>query len=427
MSGYIGTQPVPQATQTRDSFTATAGQTTFATSGYTPLYLDLFKNGIHLVNNTDYTATNGSDVVLASGAAAGDVIEVVAYTTFEISGVTGLTPSIDDNGNATAITIDSSENVGIGTSSPSSNLHVKTSVDNSLTQGLIIERSANSDKGYINYQAGAFQIRATDGDPIAFGQVSNERMRIDSSGNLLVGNTDTSPYDRTSGNAIAIGDGLISSAQSGGNAAIFNRMTSDGSIVGFRKDGGTVGSIVVDPSNIAIGSGDTGIYFNSGDDALIPVGTGNNLLSSRDNAIDLGRTNTRFKDAYIGGGVYVGGTAAANKFDDLESGTWTPQDNSGNNWTQSSTAKYYKIGDLVTCWFDISHNANIGSNANKLGNFPYTSDSGSNYAGTQGYTTSNSSITFHLGSNSKLADFYVANVSTQMTGRLIGSITYRTA
>ena len=85
--------------------------------------------------------------------------------------------------------IDSSGNVGIGTSSPSSNLHIKTSVDNSLTQGLIIERSANSDKGYINYQAGAFQIRATDGDPIAFGQVSNERMRIDSSGQVGIGTT----------------------------------------------------------------------------------------------------------------------------------------------------------------------------------------------------------------------------------------------
>ena len=72
-----------------------------------------------------------------------------------------------------------------------------------------------------------------------------------------------------------------------------------------------------------IGSGDTGIFFNSGDDALIPVGTGGSLLSSRDNAIDLGRTNARFKDAYIGGGVYLGGTGSANKLDDYEEGTFT--------------------------------------------------------------------------------------------------------
>ena len=89
MSGYIGTQPLPQATQTRDTFTATAGQTSFATSGYTPNFLDVFLNGVHLVNGTDYTATNGSDVVLTSGAAAGDTLQVVAFTTFELAGPAG--------------------------------------------------------------------------------------------------------------------------------------------------------------------------------------------------------------------------------------------------------------------------------------------------------------------------------------------------
>ena len=83
MSGYIGAQPVPQATQTRDVITSTAGQTSFATGGYTPSFLDVFLNGVHLQNGTDYTASNGSDVVLTVGAALGDVLEVVAYTTFE--------------------------------------------------------------------------------------------------------------------------------------------------------------------------------------------------------------------------------------------------------------------------------------------------------------------------------------------------------
>ena len=82
MSGYIGTQPVPQATQTRDSFTATSGQTSFATGGYTPNFLDVYLNGVKLAA-ADYTATNGSDVVLASGAVVNDILEVVAYTTFE--------------------------------------------------------------------------------------------------------------------------------------------------------------------------------------------------------------------------------------------------------------------------------------------------------------------------------------------------------
>lgn len=48
MAGYLGSTPVPQATQHRESFTATEGQTSFATAGYTPQFLDVFLNGSHL-------------------------------------------------------------------------------------------------------------------------------------------------------------------------------------------------------------------------------------------------------------------------------------------------------------------------------------------------------------------------------------------
>ena len=98
MSGYIGTQPVPQATQTRDTFTATAGQTSFATGGYTPQFLDVYLNGIFLNNGDDYTAGNGSEVVLTSPASAGDILEVVAYTTFEVANVSGGGMFKGDNG-----------------------------------------------------------------------------------------------------------------------------------------------------------------------------------------------------------------------------------------------------------------------------------------------------------------------------------------
>ena len=85
MSGYIGTQPVPQATQVRDVFTATSGQTTFATGGYTPNFVDVYLNGVKLVDGDDFTATNGSEVVLTTGATAGDTVEVLAYTAFNVA------------------------------------------------------------------------------------------------------------------------------------------------------------------------------------------------------------------------------------------------------------------------------------------------------------------------------------------------------
>ena len=46
--------------------------------------------------------------------------------------------------------------------------------------------------------------------------------------------------------------------------------------------------------------------------------------SAYDNAIDIGKSDARWKDLYLSGGAYLGGTAAANKLDDYEEGTWTP-------------------------------------------------------------------------------------------------------
>ena len=106
MSGYIGTQPVPQATQTRQTFTAAAGQTSFATAGYTPNYLDVWLNGVKLVNGTDFTATNGSDVVLTSGAADGDTLEVLAFTSFEVLNQNFTGGVTVDNDGATVLTVD---------------------------------------------------------------------------------------------------------------------------------------------------------------------------------------------------------------------------------------------------------------------------------------------------------------------------------
>lgn len=85
--------------------------------------------------------------------------------------------------------ISATGNVGIGTSSIGTNekLLVKTSTDSSVNQGLVIQRSLNSDQGYINYQGGSFQFRSTDGDPLTFGQVSNIRMRINPDGNVGIG------------------------------------------------------------------------------------------------------------------------------------------------------------------------------------------------------------------------------------------------
>jgi len=62
------------------SFTATSNQTIFTvTNGYTPGYVDVYLNGSKLQQSAEFTATDGSTVVLTSGAAANDIIDVVSF------------------------------------------------------------------------------------------------------------------------------------------------------------------------------------------------------------------------------------------------------------------------------------------------------------------------------------------------------------
>jgi len=109
----------------------------------------------------------------ASTAAAG------TFTTFTSTG-------IDDNATSTAITIDASENVGIGTASPATNLHLETSGNT----GIQI-RSGTTSYGNINFNDGATAkgqiLYNHDGDYMRMYVNGSEAMRIDSSGDVGIG------------------------------------------------------------------------------------------------------------------------------------------------------------------------------------------------------------------------------------------------
>jgi len=74
-------------TSSRGTFTATSGQTVFTTTGYDSGFIDIFMNGVKLVVGTDVTATNGTTFTLTTGAVAGDIVEYIAYGTFELTSV----------------------------------------------------------------------------------------------------------------------------------------------------------------------------------------------------------------------------------------------------------------------------------------------------------------------------------------------------
>ena len=83
MAGYIGRIPLSEAIQSRAKYTATGGQTSFSFS-YQPGFLDVYLDGVHLENATDYTATTGTTIVLTSGAIANQVLEAVGLKTFSL-------------------------------------------------------------------------------------------------------------------------------------------------------------------------------------------------------------------------------------------------------------------------------------------------------------------------------------------------------
>jgi hypothetical protein len=99
-SGWITAASAVNGTADRFKYTATASQTTFTgaddnvnTLGYDAGFMDVYLNGIKLVSGAanDYVATNGTSIVLNSGAAANDILEAIAYGTFELANF-----SIDD-------------------------------------------------------------------------------------------------------------------------------------------------------------------------------------------------------------------------------------------------------------------------------------------------------------------------------------------
>ena len=92
-SGWAAAGSTVNGTSARFNYTATAAQTTFTgadTNGETLAYdagfADVYLNGVRL-SGADITITSGTSVVLAVGASAGDILDVVAYGTFSVATV----------------------------------------------------------------------------------------------------------------------------------------------------------------------------------------------------------------------------------------------------------------------------------------------------------------------------------------------------
>jgi hypothetical protein len=202
-----------------------------------------------------------------------------------------------------------------------------------------------------------------------------QSMTLDSSGNLLVGTTSTildAEENEEQGVDIRP-EGFVKISRSSNHPLQLAR-TDAGELIKFRSNEVTVGSIGTAGGALYIGSttgNDSYLAFYG--DVIIPS-TSAGL--NRDNAIDLGYSSSRFKDLYLSGGVYLGGTGAANKLDDYEEGTWTPAlsfDGANVGTTYNSRyGRYTKTGNLVSLsgYFFLS-NKGTSTGSARFDNLPF--------------------------------------------------------
>ena len=361
----------------------------------------------------------------------------------------------NNNGNGVPtehMRIDHSGLVGIGETAPQGKLHVK-SADSSATASsdadeLVIENgtsgqatgisilSATNGFGNIFFgDSGDNNIGVVQYDHannfMRFFTNASERARLDASGDLLIGKTSIS----TNAVGVAItGSGLGAFTRSGDAPIIANRTSSDGNIALFRKDNSTIGAITAR-------SGDMSIHSTTANHAGLRFGFDSIFATSssgaeNDNVCDFGSPNLKFKDIYLGGGVFLGGTGTSNKLSDYEEGTFTPTFTATTtNPTvtyQNQEGSYVKIGDLVhfQIYFRVAETS-AGSGNLKISGLPFTSHSGdAEYGGMQvsfllGWNGSGGPETGQIGGNSTDVQLhrFGANTSTVNAGD-IGNSTF---
>jgi len=254
--------------------------------------------------------------------------------------------------------IDSSGNVGIGTSSPTnfSNGTVVEAAGGSNTGAFL----ASSNSGTVvaemqgNNADGLTYFGSRTNHPVVFRQNGTERMRIDSSGNVLVGKTSSS-LSNNGTELQANGTSLFTrSVNSGDGAGVayFQRNTSDGNIIMlYNSSTSNVGSIGTNGGQLYIASpysNDSGLVFSSGEIHPCTISG-----AVRDNGIMLGATNKRFSDVhavtYHGDGSNLTGVNPPTTFGAV--GTYGLLSvNAGKNPTTtvagSSFVKVHSVGDF---------------------------------------------------------------------------------
>ena len=272
---------------------------------------------------------------------------------------------------------------------------------NVLSAGTMIQHDYNNLGSYVQEIRGDDRLltlatKTNDSNAgIVFEIHENEKARFDNSGNLLVGKSGTA--FGTAGVEASASNGLWST-RSGLPALALNRLSTDGSIADFYKDGTSVGSIGTLSGRMAIGTGNTGLFFDSIRQVLTPHTMTGNTYST---TIDLGRSIIPFKD------LYLSGSARASIFYDSDNTGYYVDPNSTSRIATVKANELFTSGQVrATGWWGqttggfTSHAAEIGASGTTAYLISYSRDTGAyGQLNIEGYGISLTSTASYVNTN----------------------------
>ena len=326
---YIGVSP-SNGVRRLHTYTATEGQTSFTGAGSEGVslsyrdtnYLDVFQNGV-LLGSADYTATNGTSVVLSQGASVSDLVVIIVYDVFSVADTVSKADGGTFDGNVTM--------GGTITATGNADFNGDLDVDGTTNLDVVdIDGALTQDGGAVFNEAGA---------DVDF------RVESDTDTNALVVDA--------SGNRVGIGVAAPASKleiSAGGNSHGLLRLdeTDAANLAGYMQfdSNGTNKANVQNANN-------AGIH--------LCVGTGGSV------------TFTQL------------GYVSANALDDYEEGTWTATftgSASNPNSSVTTTGNYIKVGRLVYATFAFANVNTTGATGEiRITGLPFTPSPGNQMTG----------------------------------------------